>query len=695
LDFSLVVYGATDMQRLRLGYLVVAISLFMAAASSWARAQSEAVKKPNGKRETISALIDRLQEIKEGGDGYSPTTSSTGFLPRDTHEPGAMLLMQAPPVESDVLRELVRRGPEALPQLLAHLDDKRPTKFVVEHPGGFGGMEFYNEYDFNSRTRTDVPKGVNRDFLDPKATDAEASDEPVETDGAASKHKITVGDLCYFALGQIVNREFSAVRYQPTLIIVVNSPTHSPALLKVIRQEWGGFDAKKLQASLVRDFTEPDVEERRDGACLRLGYYFPEMLEPLVLKQLAQPRIDDSEVNTLVQDSLYKAADGAARKKVFDAFIAKHGEVGHAAMLAILLSDLGDLEQKEEELEVSSDKPAPPKKPFHPRECLIELFQLPAKVKSADCRRPTYLTDDSLAKFIDTLIWRPSAKIDQAIRSLLATTDDLGLAESCIDYLIGRGADQEIPKFVARYSQAKLNEQFKRRLDRLTNCIGWTALHAAAESGNVARAEAALAGGADINRRAANGQTALHVAAASYQTGVLDFLLKNKADPNIKDNAGNTPLQVKSIYYDYVVKALLDAGAEPTDVFSATIAGRDELATQFMNAKGFNANAKSSSEQTALHYAAAYNRAKIARRLLDHGATVDVMDDQQYTPLHVAAYKGHKEMVVVLLKAGAKVNALGHNFETPIDFATQQKHAEIIELLKAAGANTRSAKLKK
>ncbi len=55
------------------------------------------------------------------------------------------------------------------------------------------------------------------------------------------KHTVTVGDLCWVALGQIVNRRFDAVRYQPTAIIIVSSPTLSPTLCKQVRADWANL----------------------------------------------------------------------------------------------------------------------------------------------------------------------------------------------------------------------------------------------------------------------------------------------------------------------------------------------------------------------------------------------------------------------------------------------------------------------
>src|SRR5436309_15817403 len=86
-------------------------------------------------KDEITALIEKLPDIAEGDVGYMPTRSGGGFLPLDVSEPGAMLLFQNLPAKSEALRELVKRGAAAVPQLVAHLDDKRPTKIELKHEG--------------------------------------------------------------------------------------------------------------------------------------------------------------------------------------------------------------------------------------------------------------------------------------------------------------------------------------------------------------------------------------------------------------------------------------------------------------------------------------------------------------------------------------------------------------------------------
>ena len=133
----------------------------------------------------IRKLIASLAEIKEPYVGLSPTVSGrafaavTGMKKIDT-----MVLTNHRLKTPEPLKRLVQLGPEALPHLLQALDDKTPSKLVIE------------------------PKGaLNVGF--PK-------------DG--KPYVVKVGDVCYVALGQIIGQPYNCVEYIPTGIISITSP---------------------------------------------------------------------------------------------------------------------------------------------------------------------------------------------------------------------------------------------------------------------------------------------------------------------------------------------------------------------------------------------------------------------------------------------------------------------------------------
>lgn len=128
---------------------------------------------------------------------------------------------------------------------------------------------------------------------------------------------------------------------------------------------------------------------------------------------------------------------------------------------------------------------------------------------------------------------------------------------------------------------------------------GMTALHWAAERGDVRLAELVLSAGADLEAGTRIGAyTPLHIASKGAHMAVVERLLEAGADANARTtNSGSTPLHLAAAALggELVVAALLDSGAD--------------------------ADARETSAgQTPLMFAAAANRAGSVRELLARGA---------------------------------------------------------------------------
>jgi ankyrin repeat protein len=653
--------------------------VILVASASLALSQNQTPDaQPHGN--DIPPLIEKLRDIAEGDIGYMPNATGSGFLPLGKSEAGAMLLgstdpgataFQKPAGGSDAMRELVKHGAAAVPHLIAHLDDKRTTKITITHEAMIGGMFFNDEYDYNSRTTKQGPAGVNREI-------GFGENHP-------NAHTVTVGDLCFVALGQIVNRGFNAVRYQPTMCIMVNSPTYSEALRKAIKNEWGTITADQHMASLERDFLQPDSEYRRAGACLRLGYYYPDALEPLVLKQLAEPRYNVFKVQTLVREKLYRARNAEERKKLMDDFVAKYGDVARQGILLYIWGDF-ELQEAAEEGRCSD---ASLKTKYPARACLMELFAYPKEVKSKGRPKVFPIENCTQARFIDTLARFPTAKIDQAILPIMRSTDENNLAVSCARYLVGRGADVEIRKSMERRLKdmdierdEHTAEWFRSELKSVLGMQGWTPLHVAVHDGEPDHIKNLLVKGEEVNSRAANGQTPLHVAADCGNCVAVRLLLDRKANPNIKDEQGLTPVQL-AVQGEYVpmVESLLGAGADVSDILVASFAGRADLVTAFLQGDKALVKKKTLEGNTALHLAALLGHVKVAESLVAHAADVNARNSSDITPLHCAVACSHADVVRLLLAHKADINAKNSDGQTPLDFAKERGNKDIIQLL--------------
>ena len=83
-------------------------------------------------QKTVAELINDLAQIDSQSPGVNSAAIYEGFVAEDS--PGSFdvgVLGVAPPKVPSQMSELVRRGPVALPELIKHLDDKRPTKLEV------------------------------------------------------------------------------------------------------------------------------------------------------------------------------------------------------------------------------------------------------------------------------------------------------------------------------------------------------------------------------------------------------------------------------------------------------------------------------------------------------------------------------------------------------------------------------------
>ncbi|HYF47844.1 MAG TPA: hypothetical protein VEJ63_00445, partial [Planctomycetota bacterium] len=158
---------------------------------------------------------------------------------------------------------------------------KTATKLIVEHKmRGMGGMWYGLELPLNPASEKEC-----------KARDAKKLPKvwDFEEDIPDQKHTVTVGDVCFVAIGMISNRAYSAVRYQPTACIVVNSTTQQPKLAAAVRDMWTAPDAhEELFRRLLDDFYTSDERRFAPGAAMRLLYYFPKEAAPIIIERLTK-----------------------------------------------------------------------------------------------------------------------------------------------------------------------------------------------------------------------------------------------------------------------------------------------------------------------------------------------------------------------------------------------------------------------
>jgi hypothetical protein len=240
--------------------------------------------------EQFRTWVHDLAAVRRQFDGLSSTLFSQVFAPINHSQVTVLTTLPDKRGETpEAFRRLVEHGPEAMPILLEHLEDQKPSRLTIELKQGV--ILYVATIDTN-------PENV----FEERALSLLTSRRPDEPEGTA-KYVVTVGDLCFAALGQITGRAYSPVHYVPTATVSITSPTHKPSLVRFLRAVWESKNPRQhLLNSLLLDYSTRGLcpgqpadcfDVWKDGciyqapAMMRMLYYYPEECEDLILRRLA------------------------------------------------------------------------------------------------------------------------------------------------------------------------------------------------------------------------------------------------------------------------------------------------------------------------------------------------------------------------------------------------------------------------
>jgi len=254
----------------------------------------------------IKRRIRNLAKISNPDFGLSPTFSGSAFAPiAEAREAGTMLLTSHNVQTSPDLVELVKLGPKALPFLLAAIDDQTATKLVIPSHWAFGMMSFRNELSGN-------PANTNEEAV----VNSAPKPGPFPSGQPPASYTVKVGDVCFVIIGQIVGRSYSAVRYQPSGIIVINSPPGEKSLATRVRSIWSQEPARQfLLNSLLLDYATEAVTDGKSfdglarasyfqcGAAMRLLYYFPRQSSEFIAERLRKLNVRGGRNGSVYSDA--------------------------------------------------------------------------------------------------------------------------------------------------------------------------------------------------------------------------------------------------------------------------------------------------------------------------------------------------------------------------------------------------------
>jgi len=232
---------------------------------------------------------------------------------------------------------------------------------------------------------------------------------------------------------------------------------------------------------------------------------------------------------------------------------------------------------------------------------------------------------------------------------------------------------------------------------------GNTALVVAAHAGHAALAALLLDQGADPNAAGA-GYTALHAAVLQGNAELVRALLSHHADPNARltkgtpitrsgqdfvftqNLAGATPLFLAAKYLDLpIIRILLAAGADPllnpldgtTPLMAA--AGVGWVSLEDRRGVSFSiGTAVPQDEGEAL---------EAMKMLADRGAGINAANKDGDTALHGAVSKGYDSVVRWLAEKGAKLEAKNKRGRTPLSLTVANREGSVVgePVLKSTG----------
>lgn len=193
-------------------------------------------------------------------------------------------------------------------------------------------------------------------------------------------------------------------------------------------------------------------------------------------------------------------------------------------------------------------------------------------------------------------------------------------------------------------------------------------LFQAVEKGELVALQNALDQKVYINAQDSKKRTALMIATYNQDVEAVKLLIDAGANVNIQDDLLNTPfLYAGAEGYLDILKFTIQAGADPTIVnryggtalIPAAEHGHVEVIEELLNDTTINVNHVNLLGWTALMEAIVLNNGNpiqqtVVQLLIDHGADVNIPDNDNVTPLQHAKKQGFKEIENILIEAGAE-----------------------------------------
>lgn len=359
-----------------------------------------------------SALIDQLVARER------TIANERRYIPSDFLPLADATTVKAGKVVSkdDAVLALIRLGADALPALVAHLDDKRSTPI-----GPYSVRRFHGRSEWNTKSKSDIPLREEISVAAPEAPSTARDD-----------YHLTVGDLCYEVLGQIVNRDYDCVSWS-WMDCDIASPGQSSTMRAHLKRTWGTLSRERHCQSLVSDFQLPDSVSRRRGAYHRLVFYYPDAAERVVLEELQKPYYRKEEVDTFCWGSLFIEPDPARRRRLVTDFVSSRNEAYDYGLQRALRDEARHFDSAQA---WGNERAA-----LIAGDVLCDVYSSTADGVDDDVPPHPFPTRAEQADFIRQLTQDQSRRIGDRVHQILetATEGDGELIPACLHCLANRG----------------------------------------------------------------------------------------------------------------------------------------------------------------------------------------------------------------------------------------------------------------
>jgi len=239
------------------------------------------------------------------------------------------------PEFADPLAQLIKRGVSSIPDLCDHLDDQRATSIGVRTQWSLD--ERRNDRPDRNRVWLAAYLDVGNDY---DARHGESHAELENVTHELDQHWVTVGDLCYVAIGQIVNRQLEVICYGGENCGSIMSPTLTPELADAVRLDWSNLTANDHRESLILDVLESRREYfdimRTMGAVRRLCFYYPRAAERLLCTLLSRRVYNESAAMEFAFKKLVTHRTYGDRVRLFKGYVAQNGKTEAIGVVEIV-----------------------------------------------------------------------------------------------------------------------------------------------------------------------------------------------------------------------------------------------------------------------------------------------------------------------------------------------------------------------